>query len=99
MTSPTRRSVLRSSLALAAAGSLARPHIANAQAKTAEVWWVQGFVKEEELNAETFHKDELVVIASANHRLAAKSQIPLEGVCKSARIGAFMLVLVFSTSV
>ena len=44
----TRRSVLRSSLGLAAAGTLARPYIANAQAKTAEVWWVQGFVPEED---------------------------------------------------
>ncbi len=35
MTNLTRRSVLRSSLGLAAAGALARPHIANAQAKTA----------------------------------------------------------------
>jgi multiple sugar transport system substrate-binding protein len=44
----TRRSVLRSSLGLAAAGALARPHIANAAATTAEVWWVQGFAKEED---------------------------------------------------
>src|SRR6516165_11147346 len=48
MTSPTRRSVLRSSLALAAAGSLARPHIANAAATSAEMWWAQGFVPEED---------------------------------------------------
>ena len=27
---------------------LARPYIANAQAKTAEVWWTQGFVPEED---------------------------------------------------
>jgi multiple sugar transport system substrate-binding protein len=44
----SRRSVLRHSLAVAAAGSLARPFIAHAQAKTAEVWWVQGFVPEED---------------------------------------------------
>jgi len=44
----TRRSVLGSSLALAAAGTLARPYIANAAATTAEVWWVQGFVPEED---------------------------------------------------
>src|SRR5690348_2755593 len=44
----TRRSVLRSSFGLAAAGALARPHIANAQAKTAEVWFAQGFAKEED---------------------------------------------------
>ena len=48
MTNFTRRSVLRSSLGLAAVGSLARPYIANAAATTAEVWWVQGFVPEED---------------------------------------------------
>src|SRR5581483_6901168 len=44
----TRRSVLRSSVALAAAGTIGRPYIANAQAKTAQVWWVQGFFPEED---------------------------------------------------
>ena len=44
----SRRSVLRSSLGLAAAGTLARPFIANAAASTAEVWWTQGFVPEED---------------------------------------------------
>jgi multiple sugar transport system substrate-binding protein len=44
----SRRSVLRSSLAVAAAGTLARPFVANAAATTAEVWWVQGFVPEED---------------------------------------------------
>ena len=44
----SRRSVLRSSVALAAAGTLARPYIANAAATTAEVWWPQGFVPEED---------------------------------------------------
>src|SRR5580700_8746988 len=48
MTHITRRSVLRGSLAVAAAGSLARPFIAHAQAKTATVWWTQGFVPEED---------------------------------------------------
>src|SRR3982074_2866752 len=48
MASLTRRSLLRSSAALVAAGTLARPYIANAQAKTAEVWWPQGFVPEED---------------------------------------------------
>jgi multiple sugar transport system substrate-binding protein len=48
MNSPTRRSVLRSSLAAAAAGTLARPYIANAAASTATVWWTQGFVPEED---------------------------------------------------
>jgi len=44
----SRRTVLRGSMGLVAAGTLARPYIANAQAKTAEVWWVQGFVPEED---------------------------------------------------
>src|SRR5437588_7070091 len=45
----SRRSVLRSSLGLAAAGTLARPYVAKAAATTAEVWWVQGFVREEDV--------------------------------------------------
>src|ERR1700730_13479341 len=49
MTTLSRRSVLRSSLGLAAAGSLVRPYIANAAATTAEVWWTQGFVPEEDV--------------------------------------------------
>src|SRR5215831_11082148 len=48
MATLTRRSVLGSSLALGAAGILARPFIANAQVKTAEVWFAQGFVPEED---------------------------------------------------
>src|SRR5205823_2792919 len=50
MTGLTRRSVLRSSAALAAAGTIARPYIANAAAKTAEMWWAQGFVQEEDIS-------------------------------------------------
>src|SRR6516162_3126230 len=49
MTSLTRRSVLRGSVGLAAAGSLVWPHIANAAATTAEVWWTQGFAQEEDI--------------------------------------------------
>ncbi len=49
MINPTRRSLLRNSLAVAAAGSLARPYIANAAATTAVVWWAQGFVPEEDV--------------------------------------------------
>jgi len=48
MTIMTRRSLLRGAFGLAAAGGLARPHIANAAAATAEVWWNQGFVPEED---------------------------------------------------
>jgi multiple sugar transport system substrate-binding protein len=49
MTGPTRRSVLRGSVGLAAAGALARPYIARAEAKTAVVWWIQGFAQEEDI--------------------------------------------------
>src|SRR6201987_3493751 len=49
MTKLTRRAVVRGSLGLAAAGTLARPYIANAAATTAEVWWVQGFAQEEDV--------------------------------------------------
>ena len=44
----SRRSVLGASLGVAAAGALARPYIANAAAKTATVWWTQGFIPEED---------------------------------------------------
>jgi len=49
MSGLSRRSVLRSSLALAAASTLARPYVANAAATTAEVWWTQGFIQEEDV--------------------------------------------------
>jgi len=49
MATLSRRSVLRNSLAAAAAGTLARPYLANAAATTAEVWWPQGFVQEEDV--------------------------------------------------
>src|ERR671932_591749 len=45
----TRRSVLRGAAALAATGALARPHIANAAATTATVWWNQGFIQSEDV--------------------------------------------------
>jgi multiple sugar transport system substrate-binding protein len=50
MATLTRRSVLGSSLALGAAGILARPYIANAAATTAEAWWTQGFAEEEDIS-------------------------------------------------
>jgi multiple sugar transport system substrate-binding protein len=50
MTTLTRRSVLRSTLAIGASGTLACPYIANAQAKTAELWWAQGFVQQEDIS-------------------------------------------------
>ena len=49
MTTLTRRSLLRSSLVLAAAEAFGRPYIANAAAATATVWWVQGFAQEEDI--------------------------------------------------
>src|SRR5215471_6880031 len=45
----TRRSLLRASAGLAAAGTIGSPYIANAAATTAEVWWVQGFAQEEDI--------------------------------------------------
>src|SRR5438045_4219347 len=46
----TRRSLLRNSFSLVAAGTLARPYIANAAATTATVWWIQGFAQEEDIS-------------------------------------------------
>ncbi len=46
----TRRSFLRNSFGLVAAGTLAGPYIANAAATTAAVWWVQGFAQEEDVS-------------------------------------------------
>jgi multiple sugar transport system substrate-binding protein len=48
MAYPSRRAVLRDSMALAAAGALARPYVANAAAQTIAIWWVQGFIPEED---------------------------------------------------
>jgi multiple sugar transport system substrate-binding protein len=45
----SRRSFLCRSLALAAAGSFARPSIAKAAATTATMWWAQGFVQDEDV--------------------------------------------------
>src|SRR6201998_3863637 len=56
MTTLTRRSVLRGSAGMAA-GMLAAPHIANAGATTAEVWWTQGFVPEEDTAVKTMVAD------------------------------------------
>ena len=48
MSRMSRRSVLGTTLGLAAAGALGRPYIANAQAKTATVWVNQGFIPQED---------------------------------------------------
>src|SRR5499425_2790630 len=45
----TRRSMLRGSAALAAANTLAFPHVAKAAATTATVWFAQGFVQDEDV--------------------------------------------------
>jgi multiple sugar transport system substrate-binding protein len=47
MSTLDRREVIGGSIGLAAA-VVARPYIANAAAKTASVWWTQGFVPEED---------------------------------------------------
>jgi ABC-type glycerol-3-phosphate transport system substrate-binding protein len=49
MTNPTSRSVVCGSLGIVAAGTFGAAYFANAQAKTATVWWVQGFVHEEDI--------------------------------------------------
>jgi hypothetical protein len=49
MATLTRRSVLCGSVGVAAAGALARPHVANASATTAELWWQQRFAQEEDI--------------------------------------------------
>jgi multiple sugar transport system substrate-binding protein len=53
----SRRSVLYGSVGLAAVGTIARPHVANAQAKTATAWWNQGFVPEEDASFRTMVAD------------------------------------------
>ncbi len=45
----TRRSVLRAGAALGSAGAFGHPYVARAAAKTATVWWVQGFAQEEDI--------------------------------------------------
>src|SRR6202165_4085408 len=50
MANLTRRSVLRTSLALGAAGAFARPYVAKAAATTATVWWTQGSAEEEDIS-------------------------------------------------
>jgi len=68
MTNLTRRSLLRSSFGLAAAGALARPYLANAAATTAEMWFAQGFAKQE---------DESLLRLVADYEKATGNQIDL----------------------
>jgi multiple sugar transport system substrate-binding protein len=44
----TRRSLLKKTAGLVAGTVIARPLVANAEATTATVWWVQGFAQEED---------------------------------------------------
>src|SRR6266481_9812273 len=84
MGGPTRRSVLGRSLAFGAAGTLARPYIANAAATTAEMWWIQGFAKEEDTSLKkmvadyekaTGNKIDLNIIPFAPYRQKAVAAI------------------------
>jgi multiple sugar transport system substrate-binding protein len=49
MTHLSRRSILRGSLALAAAKTVSAPHVAKAAPTTASVWFPQGFVQDEDI--------------------------------------------------
>jgi len=64
----TRRAVIQKSLGLAAAGTLVRPYISRAAATTAEVWWPQGFIPEE---------DTALKKAVADYEKASGNQIDL----------------------
>jgi DNA-binding transcriptional LysR family regulator len=41
-----------------------------------DIGLTEGFVEEEELDAEVFHQDELVMIAAPSHRLASQLRVP-----------------------
>src|SRR6202521_1426616 len=45
-----RRSMLRQSFGLVAAGILARPYVAKSEATTATVWWTQGSAEQEDIS-------------------------------------------------
>jgi multiple sugar transport system substrate-binding protein len=57
MANMSRRSVLGTTLGLTLAGTLARPYIANAQAKTATIWVNQGFIPQEDAAANKLVND------------------------------------------
>lgn len=48
MNTLSRRGVLKGTLGVSVTALLARPYVANAQAKTATVWFQQGFVRQED---------------------------------------------------
>src|SRR5438445_10215744 len=73
----TRRSMLRGSLALAAAKTVAFPHVVKAAATTATMWFSQGFVQDEDVvlrkivadyEKASGNKIELSIIPFAPHR-------------------------------
>jgi multiple sugar transport system substrate-binding protein len=80
----TRRSVLRSGVALASVGAFGRPFIANAEAKTAIAWMVQGFAEEEDVALKKTVADyekasgntiDLTIVPYAPHRQKVVSAI------------------------
>src|SRR5215469_4716482 len=76
MATLTRRSVIRGSLGLVAASSLARPHVANAASTTAEVWWTQGFAQEEDV---AFKKLIADYEKASGNKIEENSKIPWPG--------------------
>src|SRR5881296_736508 len=80
----TRRSMLRGSLALAAAKTVGVPYVAKAAATTATVWFAQGFVQDEDValrkavadyEQASGNKIELSIIPFAPHRQKVISAI------------------------
>jgi multiple sugar transport system substrate-binding protein len=80
----SRRSVLRGSLALAAAKAVGGPYIARAAATTASAWFAQGFVQDEDValrkavadyEKASGNKIELSIIPFAPHRQKVISAI------------------------
>ena len=72
MSRPSRRTVIRGSLCLGAAGTVARPFIAKAAATTASVWWTQGFVREEDAAFQAMVADyEIIEAEDGEQALAA----------------------------
>jgi hypothetical protein len=53
-------------LELAATLTFARPFVARAEARTATVWWVQGFAEEEDIACEGQHAGDLAGLSFEN---------------------------------
>ena len=73
----TRRSLLRNCFGLVAAGTLARPYIANAATATAALWWTQGSAEEEEKRSRSCLADHKNRPAAADSRKASLAPQPL----------------------